>query len=90
MNTLLLTQYILFFSIGYCFFAGLITKNYSQVDRIWSILPPIYVLIWMIDYLNNPRYIIAASIIILWGIRLTLNFAVKGGYQFSFKKGFSN
>jgi steroid 5-alpha reductase family enzyme len=87
MNTLLLTQYILFLSIGYCFFAGLITRNYSQVDRLWSILPPIYVLIWMFDYLDNPRYIIAASIIIFWGIRLTSNFAVKGGYRFSFNKG---
>lgn len=88
MNPLLISVYVLIFSILFCFFAGLITQNYSHVDRIWSVLPPVYVLIWMHEYLGNPRYIIVAVLIIIWGIRLTTNFAIKGGYLFSFKKGF--
>ncbi|MBB6478944.1 DUF1295 domain-containing protein [Spirochaeta isovalerica] len=88
MDTLQLTFYILLAAIAYSFLGGLITKNYSQVDRLWSVLPPVYVLIWMKDFSSNPRYVIAAVLVVLWGIRLTTNFAIKGGYAFSFKKGF--
>jgi len=76
-------------SILVCFILGLITKNYSWVDRIWSILPPVYGLIWLKDFKNTPGYIPLLIIIILWGIRLTANFAIKGGYEFSWKKGFT-
>ena len=89
MSTLTVTLIILIGSIAVSFLYGLVTRNYSTVDRIWSILPPVYVLIWMKDYLNNPRYIIASCIVILWGVRLTANFAMKGGYRFSFRQGFT-
>lgn len=88
MDTLQLTFYIFLGTVVYSFIGGLITRNYSQVDRLWSVLPPVYVLIWMRDFIANPRYVIAAVLVVLWGIRLTMNFAIKGGYVFSWKKGF--
>ena len=79
---------VLAFLIGLCFLLGLMTQNYSWVDRLWSLLPPLYVLIWLPAYVHNLRYYIAGSLVILWGIRLTINFALRGGYAFSWTKGF--
>jgi steroid 5-alpha reductase family enzyme len=73
------TLVILGAAVLYSFFSGLITRNYSHVDRLWSILPGVYVLVWLPQYINNPRYIIPAIIVLLWCIRLTTNFALKGG-----------
>ncbi|KAI7864819.1 hypothetical protein BDF14DRAFT_1830869 [Spinellus fusiger] len=63
-----------------------ITKNYSQVDKAWSILPPVYAWHFALhDYLNrgyfHPRLLTAAIMITVWGTRLTYNFARKGGYE---------
>jgi steroid 5-alpha reductase family enzyme len=88
MTTLEISLAVLIGSIIFSFFYGLFTRNYSTVDRLWSVLPPLYVLIWMVEYKGNPRFVIAAFLVILWGARLTTNFALKGGYKFSFKKGF--
>ncbi|KAI8642421.1 hypothetical protein BD408DRAFT_366561 [Parasitella parasitica] len=65
-----------------------ITKNYSQVDRAWSILPGIYAWHFTIhDYLLNesfhPRLLVGSILISIWGARLTYNFARKGGYYFT-------
>ncbi|KAG2213558.1 hypothetical protein INT46_002264 [Mucor plumbeus] len=65
-----------------------ITKNYSQVDRAWSILPGIYAWHYTIhDYLLNgsfhPRLLVGSILISIWGSRLTYNFARKGGYYFT-------
>lgn len=87
MNSLITTLIIFGAAVLYSFFAGLFTRNYSHVDRLWSILPGVYVLVWLPDYIHNPRFIIPAIIILLWSIRLTTNFALKGGYNFSWKKG---
>ena len=88
MDPLTLTLNILGACIAASFFAGLATRNYSHVDRLWSVLPPVYVLVWLPGYLDNPRYLVAAALVVLWGVRLTANFAVKGGYRFSFRRGF--
>jgi len=87
-NSLQITIYLLVASVLFSFFAGLITKNYSHTDRLWSILPPVYVLIWMKEFYTNPRYVIGAIIVIAWGIRLSWNFKRRGGFNFSWKKGF--
>lgn len=80
---------ILAVSIVGCYLAGLITANYSHVDRLWSILPPIYALVWLLESgTYNPRLIIGAILVVMWGTRLTWNFARKGGYNFNFRKGF--
>lgn len=89
MNTLTITLIILGASIAVSFFYGLFTQNYSTVDRLWSVLPGIYFLVWLQDYYDNPRFVIAGILVVLWCIRLSTNFAIKGGYNFSFKKGFT-
>ena len=89
MSPLQTTLVILVLSIIVSFFYGMITRNYSTVDRLWSILPAVYVLVWMQDYLHNPRFVIAAVIVIAWALRLSLNFARRGGYGFNWKQGFT-
>jgi len=83
------TLAILIISIIISFFYGLFTRNYSTVDRLWSILPGVYVLVWMQEFANNPRFVIASIIVIAWAIRLSLNFARRGGYNFNLKEGFT-
>lgn len=89
MTPLQITLGILGISIIVSFFYGLLTRNYSTVDRLWSILPAIYVLVWMQDYMYNPRFVIAGIIVIAWALRLSLNFARRGGFGFNWKQGFT-
>ena len=88
MDSLTITIWIFGISVAYSFIAGVITRNYSHVDRLWSILPAVYVLVWLPDYIDNLRFIIPAVLVVLWSIRLTANFAIKGGFRFSWKRGF--
>ncbi|HRI01528.1 MAG TPA: DUF1295 domain-containing protein [Saprospiraceae bacterium] len=71
----------------YCFLIGEWTANNSQVDKLWSILPPVYV--WLIAYYSewNHRLVLMAILTSLWGIRLTYNFSLKGAYQLKFWLG---
>ncbi|MCI1984175.1 MAG: DUF1295 domain-containing protein [Bifidobacteriaceae bacterium] len=68
-----------------CWIASLITKDYSWVDRTWSISPVIYawVFAWpAIGYgAAGLRSTLMAVAITAWGARLTFNFARKGGYS---------
>ena len=70
-----------------CFLLGEITKNYSQIDKVWSLVP-IYVA-WYVCYSAefNIRTIIMAILVTIWGLRLTYNFSRKGGYSIYFWKG---
>ena len=70
-----------------CFVVGEISKNYSQVDKVWSIAPMIYV--WFFTYNSdfNSRMVIMSILVTIWGIRLTYNFARKSGYSIYFWKG---
>jgi steroid 5-alpha reductase family enzyme len=66
---------------AFCWVASLITKDTSWVDRIWSIVPVVYVWIFAIAAgLSDPRLDVMAVLVTLWGARLTFNFARKGGY----------
>jgi steroid 5-alpha reductase family enzyme len=60
---------------------SLLTREYSWVDRLWSIMPPVYVA-WFALSADQPdaRIVIMAALVALWGARLTFNFARKGGY----------
>ncbi|KAF1971921.1 DUF1295-domain-containing protein [Bimuria novae-zelandiae CBS 107.79] len=62
-----------------------INKNYSQVDRLWSILPVIYnshYTLWAhLAGLPTQRMDHIMAVTILWGARLTFNYWRKGGYQ---------
>ena len=65
----------------WAFFVGLFTRNYSTVDRLWSVFPGVYVLVGLPWLYSSPRYLVAGAVVIAWSIRLTRNFAVKGGYR---------
>ncbi|QQO10629.1 DUF1295 domain-containing protein [Breznakiella homolactica] len=62
------------------FGTGIVTGDYSWVDRLWSTLPVAFV--WFYAWRGgfSPVLLPAAGLITLWGIRLTWNFAKKGGY----------
>lgn len=86
-NTLKILATITVGSIIYCFVIGEITGNNSQVDKLWSILPIIYV--WTVASRGefHPRLMLMALLVTLWGVRLTTNFALKGAYQWKFWEG---
>ncbi|EXJ77368.1 hypothetical protein A1O3_09594 [Capronia epimyces CBS 606.96] len=62
-----------------------VNKNYSQVDRVWSILPTIYNLHYALYArlagLRTTRLDVAAAISVVWTTRLTYNYFRKGGYS---------
>lgn len=89
MDTLTFSIYFLCCTVAGCFLAGLTTRNYSQVDRLWSVLPPVYALIWLIEFYKNPVYIVPALLVVIWGSRLTWNFHRRGGYLWKKGKGFT-
>ena len=65
-----------------CWLAAVITREYSWVDRLWSLCPPIYCLI--VAFANDfgsTRVNLMTALAVLWGARLTFNFVRKGGYQ---------
>ncbi len=74
-------------SIAYCFIVGELTKNYSQMDKLWSLLPIAYA--WIIAARGGmrARLFVYALIVTAWGIRLTINFARKGAYSLKFWEG---
>lgn len=74
-------------SITYCFIVGEISRNNSQMDKLWSVLPVAYA--WIIAAKGGMqlKLVILAIIITLWGIRLTFNFARKGAYSIKFWSG---
>lgn len=73
--------YIFAAAVVLCFLAGELTLNYSQTDKLWSLMPVIYS--WTaVSY--NPselRLWLMASLVTIWGVRLTYNFYRKGGYS---------
>lgn len=70
-----------------CFVVSTLTDNYSQVDKLWSIIPVPYV--WIIAYYSGfePRINVMAVLVTVWAIRLTYNFGRRGGYSWKFWTG---
>jgi steroid 5-alpha reductase family enzyme len=61
---------------------SVVTKEYSWVDRAWSLLPPGYLWVFvLVDGFADARLVVLAALGTLWGARLTANFARKGGYR---------
>lgn len=62
-----------------------INRNWSQVDRVWSILPTIfnihYALWARMAGLPTTRVDNVLAFSILWSVRLTFNYWRRGGYQ---------
>ena len=86
-KTLLILGIICGASALYCFVAGELSRNNSQMDKLWSVLPIAY--IWVITAMGGFKWrlIIIAVIVTLWGARLTYNFAKKGAYSIKFWSG---
>jgi steroid 5-alpha reductase family enzyme len=62
--------------------ASLITGATSWVDQLWSVVPIVYVWVFAgCADLTNVRLDVMASVVTLWGARLTFNLARKGGYS---------
>lgn len=62
----------------FCFVVSSVTGNYSQVDKLWSILPALYAWMCVVD----DRTTLMACFVTLWSCRLTYNFYRRGGYTF--------
>jgi steroid 5-alpha reductase family enzyme len=66
---------------AFTWITSLITKEHSWVDRLWSIVPVVYVWIFAgFTGFTDARLNVMAILVTLWGARLTFNFARKGGY----------
>lgn len=70
-----------------CFVVGELTRNNSQVDKVWSLLPIVYCWIIAVCGGMSPRLVVMAVLATLWGARLTFNFARKGAYKLRFWEG---
>jgi len=79
--------YIALGSVVYTFIVGELSRNNSQVDKLWSILPIIY--IWVVAYYSDfsSRLVVMGLLVTIWGVRLTANFALKGAYSIKFWDG---
>ncbi|MEI6122397.1 MAG: DUF1295 domain-containing protein [Bacteroidota bacterium] len=73
--------------IAYSFIVGELTKNNSQVDKLWSLIPIAYA--WVVVAYGDfaPRLLLMGVLVTLWGVRLTANFAMKRAYQWRFWSG---
>ena len=84
MDPLLLVLLVAAVVCAFCWIASLVTKDTSWVDRIWSIVPAVYVWIFAIAGIaagdDAARLILMAVLVTAWAARLTFNFARKGGY----------
>ncbi|WP_426320971.1 DUF1295 domain-containing protein [Microbacterium sp. E-13] len=69
---------------AFCWITSLITHETSWIDRLWSILPVVYVWIFagaaLLGGTEAVRLVVMAALVTAWGARLTFNFARKGGY----------
>lgn len=74
-------------SMAYCFIVGELSQNFSQMDKLWSILPIAYTWVAAARGGLKPRLLVYALIVTVWGLRLTVNFARKGAYSLKFWTG---
>lgn len=81
------TSKILWATVISTFVIGEITNNNSQVDKIWSIIPLAYVGYIAAQFNWSPRAILMFALVCIWGIRLSFNFARRGGYSWKFWEG---
>lgn len=66
-------------------FAANINQNWSQIDRVWSILPTLYNAHWAIwahlSGLPTERLDLRLLLSVIWSTRLTFNYWRRGGYK---------
>ena len=76
---LVVSLWVIGFSLA-SFLFGIITKDYSWVDRMWSLLPVAFVWFFACRGGFTVPLCITVVLVSIWGARLTFNFARKGGY----------
>jgi len=85
MDPLLAVIVVAALASAFCWIASLLTRDTSWVDRLWSIVPVVYVWIFAAAGLASGqdavRLVLMAVLVTAWGARLTFNFARKGGYS---------
>ncbi len=64
-----------------CFLVSELSKNYSQVDKLWSITPVIYVWYFAFREGLSIRMLLMGILVTFWSIRLSYNFNRRGGYN---------
>lgn len=84
-----LTRVVIIYLIAavLCFLVSTIADNYSQVDKLWSIMPLAYTWVVAWDGGFEPRLVLMAVLVSIWGIRLSYNFSRRGGYSIRFWTG---
>ena len=87
LDTLKLLAIVTGCSALFCFVVGELTMNNSQMDKLWSILPIVYVWIIATKGGMTPRLLLMAVLVTIWGARLTFNFGRKGAYSLKFWEG---
>ena len=61
---------------------SVISRDASWIDRLWPICPPVYCLLVALEAdFESVRLNLMTVLVVLWGARLTFNFARKGGFQ---------
>ena len=70
-----------------CFIVSIIANNYSQVDKLWSTIPLAYTWVVAWDSGFEPRLVLMAVLVSIWGIRLSYNFSRRGGFSIRFWTG---
>jgi steroid 5-alpha reductase family enzyme len=80
-QNLLTTWFLLMMTVVIaCFLVSEITRNYSQVDKIWSLMPIAYSWITVASA-ASPRLFLMTFVVSIWGLRLSYNLGRKGGYN---------
>ena len=64
-----------------CFIIGELTQNFSQVDKVWSIMPIVYSWVTLSAFPHSERLWLMTILVTIWGLRLSYNFYRKGGYN---------
>ena len=67
------------FALG-SYLLGAITGDYSWVDRLWSTAPIAFAWVYAVRSSLAFAPTIAAILVTVWGLRLSYNFARRGGY----------
>ena len=81
MNPLVVVILIAAVACAFALVASALTRDHSWVDRLWSILPVVYCGVFAgAAGFADTRLNVMAVLVLLWGVRLTANFARKGGY----------
>lgn len=80
MHPLLVVALVAAVAAAFCWIASLVSGDASWVDRLWSVMPVAYLWIFAAASGLDARLVLMAVLVTLWGARLTVNFARKGGY----------